>query len=263
MDNEYQPDLPVRCPECSAFNQVCITHQPHKAVNCGSCSASFIIDQTLICQFYASDDDAHWILEDFYRAPLVQFFWNRGMSQIEAEKCHADVFTKVRETKYPRPGNDPRRYDPNLPDAGSFRTWVLRIARRCFEDRRGRQQVLFSEIQAGRSGDEGAAFDPAAFQRDLNLNPISQPEAEAIARQHRKAVHDCHETLQPREKMAITIWLEHEGSHGIGNILAGELKAHFPERGCSAATASNLLAKAMGLMKDCLEEKGVDVSWSW
>jgi DNA-directed RNA polymerase specialized sigma24 family protein len=230
-------------------------------LDCTSCHQPFIAEQTLIREFYTSDDNALYILEELYRAPLVQFFQSRGVSQVEAEECQIDVFTKVWETKYPRPGNNPRPYDPDLPGAASFRTWVLRIARNCLLDRR-RPPLLFSELDVGGAGEEEASVDPTAFQRELNLNPFPQPEAEAIARQHSAAVHDCHEKLPPRPRLAITVWLEHEGIYGIGNILASELKAHFPERGFSAATASNLLNQALSLMQDCLEKKGVDLDWA-
>src|SRR6266446_5147687 len=98
MANEVEPCLPVRCPTCSAVNTIRITHPAHKPLNCSGCNQSFAVDRTLIRQFYVSDDDAHWILEEFYRAPLVGFFLSRGVPQVEAEQYQTDVFTKIWET---------------------------------------------------------------------------------------------------------------------------------------------------------------------
>jgi DNA-directed RNA polymerase specialized sigma24 family protein len=187
---------------------------------------------------------------------------NRGMSQVAAEECQIDVFTKVWETKYPRPGNNPQRYDPEHAGAGSFRTWLYRIALNHWKDQK-KPTLLFSEMEARGGAQEGSTFDPAVLQPDLYANRVLRPDEEITARQHQAAVHDCHDALPPRPKFAITVWLEHRGVYGIGNILVEELKAHFPGQGISAATASTLLAKARELMKDCLERKGVDVSWSW
>jgi hypothetical protein len=101
MANDDTPSVPVGCPQCSAITPIRITHPAHKSVDCSGCGESFIVDQTLICRFYASDDTALSILEDLYRAPLVQYFLDRGASQVEAEEYQIDVFTRVWETKEP------------------------------------------------------------------------------------------------------------------------------------------------------------------
>src|SRR5438874_977909 len=124
MTNEEGSDIPVECPLCNAVNHLCITHAAHHPLCCGGCGESFKVDQTLIERFYASDDSACHILEALYRAQLVDYFFNRGELLTDAEKLHIDVFTKVWETKHPRPGNNPQRYDRDHPSGASFRTWL-------------------------------------------------------------------------------------------------------------------------------------------
>ena len=107
----------------------------------------------------------------------------------------------------------------------------------------------------------GESGDPTALQRDFDFNR-RPAEDEAVAREHRAAVHECRDGLPPRERLAINVWLEHEGARGVGNILAAELRTQFPGRGASAATASTLLTGALDLMRECLEGKGVTTDWS-
>jgi hypothetical protein len=129
MHNDQSGRIPVRCPGCSALNQVCITHPAHEPFDCSGCNESFVVEKELIRQFYDNDDTALSCLEDFYRAPLIAYFMKRGRSQVDAEKCQIDVFTKVSETKHPRPGNDPQRYDPDRLRPAHL-AWGLRPRRR-------------------------------------------------------------------------------------------------------------------------------------
>jgi hypothetical protein len=262
MANDDTPCLPVQCPKCGGANHVRITHPAHRPLNCCGCDEPFEADQVLIRQFYAADDSAHCVLEDFYRAPLVQYFLNHGVPLVQAEELQIDVFNKVWETKHPQPGNNPQRYDPDHPSGASFRTWLFRIAARCLLDRK-RPALLFSEYQAGDIAGVGEPVDPTAIKKGVGSNPDPpRPEDEASAREHRAAVHDCRDQLPPREKLAINEWLNHDGERGVGYLVAEALKEHFPEKGTSAATASMLLNKAQDLMRKCLEAKGVTANWS-
>ena len=153
----------------------------------------------------------------------------------------------------------PQRYDPHHSSGASFRTWLFAIARRIIADRR-RQPFLFSDLE-GSNLEGGESGDPTALQRDFDFNR-RPAEDEAVAREHRAAVHECRDGLPPRERLAINVWLEHEGARGVGNILAAELRTQFPGRGASAATASTLLTGALDLMRECLEGKGVTTDWS-
>jgi DNA-directed RNA polymerase specialized sigma24 family protein len=247
MANGDEPCLPVGCPKCRSANQVCITHPAHHALGCSGCGESFVVDQTLIQQFYDSDDSAHCMLEEFYRAPLVAYFLNRNMSQVEAEQCQIDVLKRVWETKHPQPGNAPQGYDPHHSSRASFRTWLFAIARHILADHR-RPPVLFPDLEGSNLVGGEESIDPTALQRDFDFNR-RPAEDEAAAREHRAAVHDCRDKLPPRERLAINVWLEHEGARGVGNILAGELRMHFPAQETSAATASALLNGALELMR--------------
>jgi hypothetical protein len=241
---------------------VCNTHPAHHPLSCSSCHESFVVDETLILQFYACDDDVHWYLEELYRARLVQFFLKEGLSPSEAEKCQMDVFTRIRKTKYPPPGRNPKRFDPSHQSGATFKAWVFAIAANRLRDATNRQ-VPFSEL--GTEGPEGdmPPLEPSIDARHQSPGGNPSPEDEAIAREHRATVRDCLQGLNPRQQLAINVWLANEGERGTNNLLAQALQAQFPGQGSSPATASALLEAARTRMKECLESKGVNVSWSW
>ncbi len=251
--------LPVPCPSCHAKNHIPITHPAHHALPCGSCQVPFVVDQALIEQFYNSDDSAHCVLEEFYRAPLVAYFQSRDFPLVKAEECQMEVFERVWKTKYPRPGNAPGRYDARHASGASFRTWLFQIARRVLADRKSRRD-LFQDADSGRSRSSDDPSGLGGIQRDLRFDADPRPEDEASAREHRMAVRDCQERLSARQRLAVTVWLEEEGAWGVQKVLIAELRIQFPDQGASAATASNLINQALAAMRECLEGKGVSLN---
>jgi hypothetical protein len=253
MDDGGLP-IPVVCPHCKDQNEMRVTRWRGEALTCDSCDTVFQIDETLILQFYGCDDQAHWYLEEFYRARLVNYFMNRHLSESEAEKRQMDVFTSIWETKYPREGNKPQRYDPHYGKGGNFKKWLFQIAWRKLPRR-----SLPLQFPAKTTDEaEGTEVEPSPEQ--LPLKPDRRypaPFDEAVLGEKQEAVRACRESLPPREKLAITVWLENEGERGTGNKLVEELKEQFPDQGVSAATAHNLIEKALTHMKECLEGKGV------
>jgi len=198
-------------------------------------------DEALMAAYYACDDAAFEEIWRRYRARLGQFFRNGGLTEEDAQDRAQDVFVRVMETKCPSPDSHAKPYDPT---AGvKFKTWLFKIATNLLIDalRRQGRTVDFSALEG--EGEEG---EVEPFWETLPGEEHS-PEEKAVARQRRQDVHDCMETLPPRERVAIVLWLETDGEMKLED-LANAL-------GVSVPTAHRVLKKAFRLMRECLERK--------
>ncbi len=132
-----------------------------------------------------------------------------------------------------------KRYDPEK--GASFRTWLFRIAKNLAIDRLRQmgREVTFSDFE----GEEGEEGEGEAFWWELHSD---QPSLEDVlmAKEWRKAVHECMEKLPPREREAIALW---------GDMTLEDLASIL---GVSVPTAHRVLRRAFQLMKECLERKG-------
>ncbi len=191
--------------------------------------------------YHACDDAAFEEIWRRYRARLEQFLRIGGLSEEDAQDRAQDVFVRVMETKHPPPDGGARPYDPTV--GALFKTWLFTIATRLLIDtlRRQRRTVDFSALEV--QGEEG---EVEPFEETLPGEERS-PEEQALAQQRRQDVHDCMETLPPRERVAIALWLETNSEMKLEN-LADAL-------GVSVPTAHRVLKRAFRLMQECLERK--------
>lgn len=198
-------------------------------------------DEELIARYYRCQDEALEVLHDRYYPRLVAFLSKQGgVSKEDAEDLAEVVFYRIVRTKKTGQG----RYDPQ--QSASFKTWLFRIAVNLLNDFRSRKKLPVISFDDLKAGEEAGAGEP--FEERLP-DEAPTPEEVVLREAEKQAVRECLQTLPPRERLALTLWLEMDGKMKLADL--AEIL------GCSVPTAWRVLQRALRLMGECLAGKGV------
>lgn len=208
-----------------------------------------LTDEQLMLAFYACDDEALFELQRRYGVRLWGYLTKLGVARQDATdilngsygKTGDDgVFVRIQRTKYPEPGKPGSGAKPYRPGPGrTVRAWIFRIARN-FGISAMRMRNT-SRVEEWPEAMEGTPWDP----------PSDEPTAADLERadELRSDIHDCIDSLPPRERAVMYLFLalgEQPSLKEIDFVLEQ-----------SIPTASRVLNRAFQLMKTCLLSKGI------